>query len=58
MGGVKTGQWNQGNYMLQKMMDALQNWVTVWVDWGICMNTQGGPNWVGNMVDSAILSVL
>uniref|UniRef100_A0A914CWV2 Glucosylceramidase n=2 Tax=Acrobeloides nanus TaxID=290746 RepID=A0A914CWV2_9BILA len=55
MGGVKTGQWGQGNYMLQKMMDALQNWVTGWVDWSICMSTQGGPNWVGNMVDSAIL---
>jgi len=55
LGGVKTGQWGQGNYMLQKMMDALQNWVTGWVDWSICMSTQGGPNWVGNMVDSAIL---
>lgn len=33
----------------------LNNWVGAWVDWNLALDLQGGPNWVGNFVDSPII---
>ncbi|PIO61319.1 hypothetical protein TELCIR_17159, partial [Teladorsagia circumcincta] len=33
----------------------LNNFVTGWTDWNMCLNEQGGPNWVENFVDSPII---
>ena len=33
----------------------LNNYVTGWVDWNLVLDTQGGPNWVGNYVDSPVI---
>lgn len=33
----------------------MNNWVTGWMDWNLALNTQGGPTWVGNYVDSPII---
>lgn len=26
-----------------------------WIDWNLCLNDHGGPNWVDNFVDAPIL---
>lgn len=26
-----------------------------WIDWNLCLNTEGGPTWAKNYVDSPIL---
>ncbi|CAK5087095.1 unnamed protein product [Meloidogyne enterolobii] len=33
----------------------LRNWAIGWIDWNICLNMEGGPNWVNNIVDAPIL---
>ena len=33
----------------------LNNFVSGWVDWNIVLDTTGGPNWAGNVVDAPIL---
>uniref|UniRef100_A0A914E1J5 Glucosylceramidase n=1 Tax=Acrobeloides nanus TaxID=290746 RepID=A0A914E1J5_9BILA len=35
--------------------EVLQHWVTGWTDWNICLDPQGGPNWVNNWCDSPII---
>ncbi|CAG9791614.1 unnamed protein product [Diatraea saccharalis] len=29
--------------------------VVGWIDWNLCLNSQGGPNWVDNFVDSPVI---
>ena len=41
--------------LIDTMFQILQNWVTGWVDWNMCLDPRGGPNWVGNFVDAPIL---
>lgn len=26
-----------------------------WIDWNLCLDEQGGPNWAGNFVDAPII---
>ncbi len=33
----------------------MNNFVAGWTDWNIALDLQGGPNWVRNYVDSAVL---
>ncbi|RCN52483.1 hypothetical protein ANCCAN_01527 [Ancylostoma caninum] len=33
----------------------ISNYVAGWVDWNLCLDMQGGPNWVKNFVDSPII---
>ena len=30
--------------------------MTGWVDWNIVLDTEGGPNWVGNYIDAAVIA--
>jgi glucosylceramidase len=33
----------------------LNHSVVGWIDWNLCLNAQGGPNWALNFVDSTII---
>lgn len=33
----------------------LNNWVRAWIDWNMALNTEGGPTYVSNFVDSPII---
>lgn len=33
----------------------MNNWVTGWMDWNMALNTEGGPTYVKNYVDSPII---
>lgn len=37
------------------MFQDLCNNVVGWIDWNMCLNKEGGPNWVRNYVDSPII---
>ncbi|KHJ77613.1 hypothetical protein OESDEN_22767 [Oesophagostomum dentatum] len=33
----------------------ITNYVAGWMDWNLCLDMEGGPNWVENTVDSPII---
>lgn len=33
----------------------LNNFVVGWIDWNLCLDPRGGPNWANNFVDAPIL---
>ena len=37
------------------IMKDLNNWVTGWIDWNLALDEKGGPNWVENYVDAAVI---
>ncbi|KAF7637671.1 Glucosylceramidase [Meloidogyne graminicola] len=49
------GDWFRGQAYGHDILNNLKNWVIGWIDWNLCLNLQGGPNWVGNFVDSPII---
>ncbi|XP_073948499.1 lysosomal acid glucosylceramidase-like isoform X2 [Choristoneura fumiferana] len=52
---VILGSWDRAmDYISDIIMDLSYNLVG-WIDWNLCLNEQGGPNWVGNFVDSPII---
>ncbi|XP_037093999.1 lysosomal acid glucosylceramidase-like [Pollicipes pollicipes] len=52
---VVLGSWERAESYAVDIIDDLNNWVTGWVDWNIALDRIGGPNWVGNFVDSPII---
>ncbi|XP_052738825.1 lysosomal acid glucosylceramidase-like [Bicyclus anynana] len=52
---VAYGSWERAfSYTLGIIQDLNYNFVG-WMDWNLCLDTQGGPNWAGNYVDAAII---
>lgn len=37
-------------------MEDLNNYVSAWVDWNLILDIHGGPNYVNNTVDAAIIA--
>lgn len=33
----------------------MKNWVVGWIDWNLALNERGGPTWVSNFIDAAII---
>lgn len=33
----------------------MNHWAVGWVDWCLCLDEEGGPGWLGNNLDSAIM---
>lgn len=52
---VDLGSWRRGVEYMTDIIQDMNNWVTGWVDWNFALDLNGGPNWVNNIVDSAIL---
>ncbi|XP_065322963.1 lysosomal acid glucosylceramidase-like [Gordionus sp. m RMFG-2023] len=52
---VKLGDWSRGEKYGRDIMQGLTNWLSGWTDWNIMLNLNGGPNWVGNFVDSPVI---
>ncbi|KAI6199515.1 Glucosylceramidase [Aphelenchoides besseyi] len=49
------GSWNFAENYAHDIIQSLLNFVVGWVDWNIWLDTFGGPNWIGNFVDSPII---
>ncbi|KAI6212206.1 Glucosylceramidase [Aphelenchoides besseyi] len=53
--GPNLGSWNHADRYARDIIGVLKRWVVGWVDWNLCLNEQGGPNWASNFVDSPII---
>ncbi|KAH7697913.1 O-glycosyl hydrolase family 30 protein, partial [Aphelenchoides avenae] len=49
------GHWERGEAYGHDIIQSILHWVTGWMDWNIALDETGGPNWVGNNVDSPII---
>ncbi|XP_072167356.1 lysosomal acid glucosylceramidase-like [Diadema setosum] len=52
---VILGSWERGEAYSYSIIEDLSNWVAGWIDWNLALDLIGGPNWVGNFVDSPII---
>ncbi|CAG2180152.1 unnamed protein product, partial [Oppiella nova] len=55
VGGVKIGDWHLAERYANDIIQHLLHHTMGWVDWNMALDTQGGPNWTNNFVDSPIL---
>ncbi|GBP43697.1 Glucosylceramidase [Eumeta japonica] len=53
--GVKLGSWSRAENYVKDIIEDLANGMVGWIDWNLCLNSAGGPNWAGNFVDSSII---
>lgn len=52
---VKLGSWERAEEYAIDILQDLNHWANGWTDWNLALNTQGGPNWAKNFVDSPII---
>ncbi|XP_052738203.1 lysosomal acid glucosylceramidase isoform X1 [Bicyclus anynana] len=52
---VKIGSWERAARYTRHILDDLNNFVIGWIDWNLCLDDKGGPNWAHNYVDAPIL---
>lgn len=49
------GSWERGQNYTEHIIANLRSGLSGWVDWNLFLSMEGGPSWVNNNVDSAIL---
>lgn len=54
--GPMMGYWGRGADYAKDIIDDLNHWVTGWIDWNLVLDETGGPNYVNNFVDAAIIA--
>ncbi|CAK1551990.1 unnamed protein product [Leptosia nina] len=52
---VKIGSWERAYRYTKNIMEDLNHYVAGWIDWNLCLDEKGGPNWANNFVDAPIL---
>ncbi|KAG0728246.1 putative glucosylceramidase 3 [Chionoecetes opilio] len=52
---VILGDWYRAESYAANIIEDLNHWSTGWVDWNMALDTNGGPNWAHNFVDSPII---
>ncbi|XP_063172817.1 lysosomal acid glucosylceramidase-like [Candoia aspera] len=52
---VILGSWARGEEYSHSILENLNHHVVGWIDWNLALDLEGGPNWVNNYVDSAII---
>ncbi|KAK5985803.1 Glucosylceramidase [Trichostrongylus colubriformis] len=53
--GPILGDWYRAEEYAVNIIEDLNHFAAGWTDWNMCLNEQGGPNWVANFVDSPII---
>lgn len=53
--GPLLGSWSRAEQYAVYMIQNLNHWSVGWVDWNLVLNEQGGPSYVNNFVDAAII---
>ncbi|KAL3073145.1 hypothetical protein niasHT_035421 [Heterodera trifolii] len=53
--GPRLGNWTRGWQYGWDIVQNLRHWSSGWVDWNLCLDMNGGPNWVHNYVDAPII---
>ncbi|GMR48554.1 hypothetical protein PMAYCL1PPCAC_18749 [Pristionchus mayeri] len=49
------GEWSRAEGYARSIIEDLNNFVAGWTDWNIALDTEGGPTWAKNFVDSPII---
>jgi len=49
------GDWARGKRYGVDIVENLRHWAIGWIDWNLCVDVKGGPNWVENWVDAPII---
>lgn len=49
------GSWQRAEDYMHSIIDDLQHSVSGWIDWNLLLDENGGPNYVNNGVDAAIV---
>ncbi|KAH7962396.1 hypothetical protein HPB52_015885 [Rhipicephalus sanguineus] len=52
---VKLGSWERAELYARDILEDFNHWVSGWTDWNLALDTEGGPNWANNFVDSPII---
>ncbi|MBN2164625.1 MAG: glycoside hydrolase family 30 protein [Pontiellaceae bacterium] len=55
-GGPHIGSWDLGERYARSIINDLNRWTVAWVDWNILLDTDGGPNHVGNYCSAPVLA--
>ncbi|XP_055677795.1 lysosomal acid glucosylceramidase [Lutzomyia longipalpis] len=53
--GPILGSWARAEEYITAYLQDLQHSVNGWIDWNLLLDEQGGPNYVNNFVDSAVI---
>nr|XP_037268263.1 lysosomal acid glucosylceramidase-like [Rhipicephalus microplus] len=53
--GVRLGSWERAEEYAFDILQDLNHWASGWTDWNLALDTEGGPNWARNFVDSPII---
>lgn len=53
---VRLGLWERAENYTSDIIQVVNHWTSGWEDWNMVVDTQGGPNWVGNYADASIVS--
>ncbi|KAK6750399.1 hypothetical protein RB195_002399 [Necator americanus] len=53
--GPLMGDWGRAEEYAVDIITDLNNFVAGWTDWNLCLDKEGGPNWVYNFVDSPVI---
>lgn len=54
--GVKLGAWDRAERYARNIIGDLNAGVTLWLDWNMMLDMQGGPNHVGNYCDAPLIA--
>ena len=54
-GGPHLGSWDLGERYATSIINDLNRWTVAWLDWNLILNTQGGPNHVGNYCSAPMI---
>ncbi|CAG4951416.1 unnamed protein product [Parnassius apollo] len=52
---VEIGSWRRAASYIRNILEDLNNFVVGWIDWNLCLDKNGGPNWADNFVDAPII---
>ncbi|CAG5024561.1 unnamed protein product [Parnassius apollo] len=52
---VELGSWRRAISYITDILEDLNHNVAGWIDWNLCLNMEGGPNWAKNYADSAVI---
>lgn len=53
--GPLLGAWSRAEKYVLAIIEDLQHYVSGWIDWNLMLDEKGGPTYVNNTVDSAII---
>lgn len=53
--GPVLGSWDRAEKYISAIIQDLHHWINGWIDWNLILDENGGPNYVNNTVEAAII---